>query len=207
MNKKKIFFILELTLIILIFIASSYFAQTRSAEIKSLVGNNTLGILIYFLVTIIAVVVAPITVFPLVPIAANIFGWFPSALVTILGWTIGGVIAFLIARRYGVPLVKKILPIDKIPKYESKVKDQNKFWGIVLLRMLIPVDLLSYALGLFSNVSLKVYTLATLIGVIPFTLIYSYAGTVNMYYQLITLGIFLILILIRIIYKFVKHKN
>jgi len=38
-----------------------------------------------------------------------------------------------------------------------------------LLRMVLPVDILSYALGLFSNISFIRYMLATIIGVTPFS--------------------------------------
>jgi len=51
-----------------------------------------------------------------------------------------------------------------------------EFWWIVLLRAIIPVDALSYAIGLFSRVSLWKYSLATFIGMVPMAFIISYAG-------------------------------
>ena len=42
--------------------------------------------------------------------------------------------------------------------------------------MIIPVDILSYALGFFSTVSLTEYTFATIIGVSYFSFVFSYLG-------------------------------
>lgn len=206
MDKKRILFWAELAIIVFLFIVSSYFAQTKTEFITGLIKNNLIGILIYLLITVIAVVVAPITIFPILPMAANVFGWFQSAVITIFGWTIGAVIAFFIARKYGVPLVQKVIPVKRLWKYEEKVKNKDKFLGIVVMRMLIPVDILSYALGLFSKVSYKTYTIATFIGVIPFTLLYSYAGTVNLLIQVIIILIFLIIIILWLIYENLKFK-
>ena len=51
-----------------------------------------------------------------------------------------------------------------------------EFMSVVLLRMVLPVDVLSYALGFFSDISLWRYTTATIIGIAPFAFIFAYAG-------------------------------
>jgi len=42
--------------------------------------------------------------------------------------------------------------------------------------MAIPVDVLSYTLGLFTSISFSRYLLATFIGVIPFAFFFAYAA-------------------------------
>ena len=74
------------------------------------------------------------------------------------------------------------------------------------MRMILPVDVLSYLLGLFSKVDLKTYTLATFIGVIPFAFILSYIGSLSFAYQLFSLFFGGIIFLI-LFYKFKKTKK
>ena len=74
-----------------------------------------------------------------------------------------------------------------------------------MLRAIIPVDILSYALGLFSKVDFKTYALATMIGIIPFTVILSYLGTVPLWYQVS--GIVAIVLLITLIHVLREIKK
>ena len=190
--------------IVLLFILSSYLVRENIEFVKSLIGNDFLGILIYILITITAIVIAPISMMPLIPVASNIWGRVPTAIILIFGWTIGSIIVFWISRKFGVPLIKKFVSLEKINKLESKIPKENLFLDIVLLRMIIPVDILSYALGLFSKVKFKIYFLATIIGLIPFAFVFSYLGTIPFYYQI--LGFIVVGFLIGLITKF-HRKN
>ncbi len=193
--KSKLYTALSLILIITAFILFSYFIQTKSDFFNNLIANNFLGILIYILLNIIAVVFAPITVLPLIVVATGLWGWTNAAIITILGWTIGSILAFLIARKFGVPLVRRFISLEKIYKLEDKFSVGNNFWSVLLLRIIIPVDILSYALGLFSKIKLLPYSLATIIGITPFAFIFAYLGTVPFIYQII-LGLIVLIIFI-----------
>ena len=72
--------------------------------------------------------------------------------------------------------------------------------------MVIPVDGLSYILGLFSKMSLKSYTLATIIGLTPFAFIWAYFGGMNFYYQIILFLVAGILIVVGWITKLTCEK-
>jgi uncharacterized membrane protein YdjX (TVP38/TMEM64 family) len=50
--------------------------------------------------------------------------------------------------------------------------------------MAVPVDVLSYAIGLFTTVSWRVYTAATLIGIMPFAFIFSYTSAAPLYFRI-----------------------
>ena len=151
--------------------------------------------LTYITLNVIAIILTPVTVFPfLVPIASNIFGWIPTAFITIIAWTIGSAVAFWLARKYGVDIVKRLIPLKQIAKYENKIPEENIFWTVVFLRTTIPVDILSYALGLFSTIKFKPYILATIIGVSPFAFFFAYAGMLPFAYQVIALLIALIIV-------------
>lgn len=163
--------------------------------IQLFIDKGILSMLIYVFIVIVAIVIAPISAMPLLSIASNLWGWILAAILSIVGWTIGALIAFEIARKYGVPLVNKFVSLKKIEQVERRIPKQNIFWSIVFLRMVIPVDILSYALGLFSEISRNKYFLATLIGVSPFAFVFAYAGEMPFYYQIIAFSIALMIFL------------
>ncbi len=196
---------LIIILIALIFIISSYLVQSNGLLIENYLENKPLALPIYLLITILAIVLAPVSIIPLMPIATMLWGPFHAGLISLIGLTIGSIIAFMVARKYGRPLLIKFLDIKKMQKIENYIPKENVFWTIILLRITIPADILSYALGLFSKISLTRYTLATLIGIIPFAFIYSYLGTIPAFYQTLALIISLLVILIGI--KIKKHQN
>lgn len=195
MKNNKIKPLIEIAAVIALFIFFSYIIQRNMELFKLLIDNSLISMFIYIFIVIIAVVIAPVSAMPLLPIASNLWGWFTAAILSIIGWTIGALIAFVIARKYGMPLVKKLIPLEKIEHAEALVPKQNIFWSIVFLRMVIPVDILSYTLGLFSKISGKRYVLATIIGVLPFAFVFSYLGKMPFYYQLIALLIALLIFL------------
>jgi len=62
--------------------------------------------------------------------------------------------------------------------------------------MTVPVDVLSYVLGLFSRMKSAPYFFATLIGVAPFAFVFAYAGTLPFLYQMEALGLALFVMLL-----------
>ncbi len=108
-----------------------------------------------------------------------------------VGWTLGSAIAFLIARHAARPLLLRFVRLDRLEAVAEKVTPRTQFWGIVLLRHLVPVDVLSYALGLIPSVSFGTYLAATVVGVTWFSFAFAYVGdalvTQNLY-LLVTLG-------------------
>lgn len=193
---------LSLALIIFLFVLISYLVQNNYGNIENYVVRGYSGALLFIFIEIIATVVAPISAVPLIPLISEIYGWFVAGLLSIVGWTIGSVIAFFLSRKYGAPLVKKMVNLEKILEIEKKIPETNLFWSIVFLRMVLPVDVLSYVLGLFSRINFNTYFWATLIGITPFAFVLSYLGILPVYYQIgfLTMGI-LILILSYLIYK------
>lgn len=188
--------VLSLLLIIFLFLLASYLIQNNIGNIDDYIVDGYYGALIFVFIEIIATVFAPISAIPLLPLMSETYGWFIAGLLSIVGWTIGSVIAFMLARRYGAPLVRKLISLEKISEIEKKIPETNFFWSIVFLRMVLPVDILSYVLGLFSKVKFNIYFWATLIGITPFAFVLAYLGTLPLYYQVsffITGILFLIL--------------
>lgn len=147
-----------------------------TAYFRSLMEGNALGPLAFVGIIVIAIVLAPIAALPLVPLAASLFGALVTALLSVIGYTIGATIAFLLARTLGRPVLRYFAPLEKLDAFEKKFSRLDEFVTILLLRMLVPVDILSYAVGVLTAVPLRTYVLATAIGVTPFSFIFAYGG-------------------------------
>ena len=171
--------------VIALFILVSYYTRQNIEFLKELIGNDFRGILIYLLITVFAIVVAPVSMMPLIPIASNLYGVFYAAIINIIGWTIGSFIVFFICRKYGVKLIKKFVSLENIYQWENKIPKKKVFFTLILLRMTVPVDILSYALSLLTKINFKTYAITTIVGIIPFAFVFSYLGTIPAIYQII----------------------
>jgi len=139
-------------------------------------SNAFWGPFAFISLAFLVVVVAPLTIIPLIPVASVVFGPFWAGLYTIIGWFLGSIVDFIIARKFGKPVLKKFVSLKTVEKYENYIPQKMEFWWVVLLRAIVQVDILSYALGLFSRISLWKFSLATLIGMTPMAFVISYAG-------------------------------
>lgn len=183
--------------IVIFFIATTVLAEKYASELTELATKDSvLGMLTYTVMSSVAVVVAPVSTLPLIPLAVGMWGWVVTGVLSIIGWTIGSQIAFFLARRYGKNLVQRLVSLERFTDFEKKFSTKNLFWTVILLRMTVPVDVLSYALGLFSNMTSRSYFIATIIGITPFAFIFSYLGSLPPGFQFlmfieITLLVFL----------------
>ena len=194
---------LKLVLLVLFFVLAVFLAQYYQQEIIKYLDFGYLGMLIYVLLGITSTVIAPVNTLPLIPIATALWGGLVSALLNITAWTLGAIITFLLSRQYGKPFLEKYSNLDKIAKYENILGTKYIFWNLVVLRIMIPVEVLSYAIGLFTSVKLTTYASATFIGVMPFAFILSYTPTLPLAFQIGT-GT-LVLIFIYLGYKKIKQ--
>jgi len=208
MNKEKINAILGLFIILILFVLCSYFVQNNLDLIQKYIGVGIFGIFVYVLMLIVSIVFAPVSVIPLIPLASGLWGWKIAGILNIIGWTIGACIAFILARKYGAPLVDKLFSMKKINDLEKYIPEKHLFLGVVFFRMVTPVDGLSYVLGLFTKMSFTSFTLATIIGITPFAFIFAYAGTLALEYQILflTLAIFVFLFGIWVAYGNYKKR-
>lgn len=138
-------------------------------------SHPLVGAAIYIALLATSVVLLPFSSLPLLPLAARIFGVWLTALLSIVGWWIGCLIAFQIAR-LGRKYLEKITSLEAVDRLERKIPPDIGFAGIVILRMILPVDVTSFALGLLKNLPFSTYAIASLIGIIPFAFVWSYAG-------------------------------
>lgn len=137
--------------------------------------HRVLGAGIYFVLVAASVVLLPFSSLPLLPLATRSYGVMLTALLSAAGWWAGCLIAFRIAR-LGRRYLERITSMEAIDRIEEKIPEDVGFGGIVVLRMILPVDVVSFALGLLKRLRFRTYAVASLVGILPFAFVMSYAG-------------------------------
>lgn len=187
----NIFFI-----VVVIALTASLFFDTPRLYAQEYLGVSkiTTG-LAYLFVVITTTVFAPFAGLPLAPAVSIIVGPFLTAILSVVGWTIGAIVAFLIARHLARPFLTNFINMKRIELYESYIPQKHLFLWLTFLRVIVPVDILSYAIGLTKSVKLPIYIVTTIIGVIPFSFIWSYGGhalieqNYSMFYIMSAIGV------------------
>jgi uncharacterized membrane protein YdjX (TVP38/TMEM64 family) len=207
---KHFYGIYGLIIVLILFILISYIIQSNSQFIENNLDKTLSGILFYIFLTTTATIIAPISAVPLLPFAIFLWGWFFAAIFSIIGWTLGSVIAFSLARKFGVPIIKHFVSLKKLSKFEKYIPKEKIFLSIIVMRIFLPVDILSYLLGLFSKVKFSTYTLATIIGLTPFAFALAYLGKFSIKTQIISIiigGLILAFIMIKYYKSKIKSKK
>ena len=137
--------------------------------------HPVLGAAIYLVLVVASVLLLPFSSLPLLPFAVKIYGVVLAALLSAAGWWIGCLIAFQIAR-LGRRYLERVASMEALDRIEAQIPDDVGFGGIVVLRMILPVDIVSFALGLLKRLRFGTYAAASLIGILPFAFVWSYAG-------------------------------
>jgi len=189
MSRKEI---IGITILILVFVIGALATSRFESVIESRLDFGWWGMLVYVLVTLLATIVAPLSTVPLIPLVTAIWGPFITSILNVFSWGVGSVIAFIIARRFGRPIIGRFIDVNTLSKYEKALGEDYLFWNVLILRALVPVDILSYAIGIFTNMKLGHYVFATFIGIIPFAFILPYALEAPFYFQLL---VFLLVLL------------
>jgi uncharacterized membrane protein YdjX (TVP38/TMEM64 family) len=173
-----------------LFLASGvWLARSHADSLKQFIDHHPIqGVVVYIVLNILDAVIAPGATLPLIPIAARAWGHVPAALVTTAGWTAGSLVAFYIARRWGAPIVKKLTSMERVKRLRPYVP-KHPFWSVVLLRLVVPMDVISYVLGLFTDMSWRDYGIATALGLTPSAFILTYIGRTPRAYDIIMFGI------------------
>ena len=120
------------------------FWQEPLDYLRRIVGTSTFyGPAVYIFLLFLSVVLAPLAALPLIPVASAVFGPFLAGLYSVIGWALGALVAFQIARHFGRPILSKFISLENIKKFEKYIPEEAEFWSILLLRMIVPVDGLS----------------------------------------------------------------
>jgi uncharacterized membrane protein YdjX (TVP38/TMEM64 family) len=124
--------------------------------------------LVYVLIVIAQVIVAPIPAAPLTIAGALLFGVGHGLALSLIGSIIGSVLVFALARRWSMPLVVHLIGEETAHKYVGKL-DANGWWVfVVFLLPFLPDDAVCALAGL-SAMSLRRFLVLVIVGRLPGT--------------------------------------
>lgn len=129
-----------------------------------------------FLLMVFQSIVAPLPAFLITFANAGLFGWVKGALLSWSSAMAGAALCFFIAKFYGRELVEKLTSKTALESVDRFFAKHGKY-AILIARLLpmVSFDVVSYAAGL-TSMGFWEFFVATGIGQLPATIIYSYAG-------------------------------
>ncbi len=132
--------------------------------------------IIFILIVILEVVLAPIPALALYIAGGALFGAFLGGILTIIGNLIGAYIAFWLARRFGRDFVERKVDVRMRKKFD-KFSQKYGIFSLFLLRInpLTTSDLFSYLSGL-TNMNVRTFLIGTGLGLTPMIFAHTYFG-------------------------------
>jgi uncharacterized membrane protein YdjX (TVP38/TMEM64 family) len=161
-----------------------------------------------FLLMVLQSIAAPLPAFIITFANAGLFGWVKGAL---LSWTssmAGAALCFFIAKFYGRTIVIKLTGRYALDSVDDFFDRYGKY-TILIARLLpfISFDIVSYAAGL-TSMSFFSFFVATGIGQLPATIIYSYIGSMlTGTTKTIVVGLLILFAISTLIFLFKKVWN
>lgn len=155
----------------------SILSQLDTNKLVSYIRSyGSMAALISFLLMILQSVVAPIPAFVITISNASIFGWIQGSILSWSSSMVGAVMCFYIARLLGRDFVEKLISKSALDGVDVFFEKYGKY-TVLICRLLpfVSFDFVSYAAGL-TNMSLLSFMVATGIGQLPATIVYSYVG-------------------------------
>ena len=132
--------------------------------------------LISFLLMIFQSIAAPLPAFLITFANANLFGWWKGAILSWSSAMAGAAVCFYIAKILGRDVAEKLTSKAGLEQIDTFFERYGK--NTILICRLLPFvsfDIVSYAAGL-TSMSFASFFIATGIGQLPATIVYSYVG-------------------------------
>lgn len=201
-------YIIGAVVTVVLFVVLSQWSQQHVELLKALTTQaGMVGIVSYITIMAASIIIAPLGTGFLLPVAAMSYGPILAATYSIVGWTIGSVISFWIARHFGFKKYKNTPLIKRIQTYEASVQRLHFYALIVLIRIALPVDVVSYALGFASSISYRVFFITTILGVSPLAFVFTFATTSTMKVQFIVISMTSLLFLTATYFVYREYKH
>ena len=144
--------------------------------IEYLRSYGKLAAVVSFILMVLQSIAAPIPAFLITLSNAAIFGWWQGAILSWSSAMVGAALCFYIARVLGRDVVEKLTSkgaLESVDVFFEKYGNRT----ILVCRLLpfVSFDFVSYAAGL-TNMRFRSFFIATGIGQLPATIVYSYVG-------------------------------
>jgi uncharacterized membrane protein YdjX (TVP38/TMEM64 family) len=150
-----------------------------SAYVRSL---GLAGPLVLWISNAIQVLIAILPGHAIAFASGYIYGTYIGFIIMYTSTIVAGQIAFLLARRFGRPLVVHFVPEKYLSQWDRSSRRYGfTFYLVTLLLPVFPTDLLTFVAGL-SMISVPKFTLANLLGRAPYLFLMSMIGALGIEY-------------------------
>ncbi len=193
-----------------------HFFSNRERVNNFVISFGSYAPLVFMGLQILQVLLAPIPGEFTGFVGGYLFGNIPGLIYSTVGLSLGSLFAFLIARRLGMPFVRRFMGQELMGKFEYLVERHGAFLTFILFLIPgVPKDSLCYLLGL-SPMHVFTFLLISCVGRIPGTFLLTMQGnsvrTEHYRASFIFLGLILLLIVLAVIYRdrvenLLKHKK
>lgn len=95
-------------------------------------------------------------------VGAALFGMAGGFWINYIGISAGSIIAYWLAKRYGIQLVNSMIPMKKYEKYIERIRQSKSYTALLFLAILLPLapdDFLCYFSGLINMAPRKFITI------------------------------------------------
>lgn len=131
-----------------------------------------LGAFLFVLVSALSAMVMFFSSVVLVPVGIEAWGEIGCLLLLWVGWFLGGVLSYTIGRRFGRPVVARLIAEQDLSAFEQRMSRNTGFVAALLVQLAFPSDVVGYVFGLLQFPR-RVYLAALLCAELPYA-----AGTV-----------------------------
>jgi len=165
-------------------------ATMYAAPIQDVVtAHGALGVLVFFFTSVVAVLLPLLSNLLLVPFAVLAWGPWVTAGLLLAGWIAGAGLSFALGRHARAFVLRQFPGVQRYGDIDRLIDPRHRFGSLVLLRMTFPVDVLSYALGMFSrSTTLAENVMSTAVGAAPFAVLFALIPTLSTAAQVAVIG-------------------
>jgi len=209
MNKKRVFYISLIVFILLILFVLSYSFSSFFSSIEKMkefiLGFGSLAPIVFILLQISQVVLAPIPGQLTGFLGGFLFGAWLGTFYSIIGTALGTLLVVFLANKFGEPFVKKMVDKKIYDKFNNFCKNNGQVaLFLVYLLPLFPDDAISFIAGL-SSMKTRTIVLLAVLGRLPgmfgLSLVGSGVAQSNATTSVVILAIFMFVSLIIYLYK------
>lgn len=167
--------------VLVLFAGGVWLARVYAVPLQAALAEHALlGAVVFFASAVVAVLMPMLTNLPLLPVAVLAWGPAWTAALLLSGWIVGAAIAFALGRHARAQILKRLPSVQRHAGIDRLVHPRHRLASLVLLRMSFPVDVLSYALGMFSSQTTAAQNAtSTALGAAPFAVLFSLFPTLS----------------------------
>jgi uncharacterized membrane protein YdjX (TVP38/TMEM64 family) len=181
MNTRRIIALVIFAVIISAVIYVASMAQSVALGSIDTIGayleaHRILGIFIFFGISVLAVLVSPLSSVPIVPSATLAWGGLITLGLLVPAWMVGAVFAYYIGAYSREKIIRRFVSFEKVEYYKKRISPRTQFWLVLLFRIAVPSELAGYTLGIVRY-DFKKYLLATFLVELPVALVVIYSSS------------------------------